>query len=89
MLLRLFRLTVGTALRVDAGFSQTEALDWPALDQMLLDDLLDVTHVYVSIPDGLGVDDDDRAVFALIEAAGLVGPDFMLHAGIFDRIFEG
>ncbi len=54
-----------------------------------LDDLLDVTRVYVAIPDGLGVDDDDRAVLALIEAAGLVGPDFMLQAGIFDRIFEG
>src|SRR5581483_2548035 len=39
---------------------------------MLLDDLLDVFLVDVGVPDAFGIDDDARALFAAIEAAGLV-----------------
>jgi hypothetical protein len=57
LLLRLLGLAVWAILGVDAGFRQAQALDGPAFDEVLLDDLLDVTDVDVAVPDGLGVDD--------------------------------
>jgi hypothetical protein len=80
---------VGTALRVDAGFSQTEALDGSTLAEMLLDYLLDVPRMDVAVPDGLRIDDDDWTVLALVEAAGFVGANLKFEASILDRVLEG
>jgi hypothetical protein len=40
-----------------------------------LNDFLGVGHGHVAVPDCLGIDDDVRAVLALVEASGLVGTD--------------
>ena len=56
---------------------------------MLGDDFFDVFDVDEAVPDGLGVDHDDGAVFALVEAAGFVGPDVVFEAGLLDGILEG
>ncbi len=45
--------------------------------------------VDVAVPDGLGIDDDDGAVLALVEAAGFVGADVVLEAGFLDGVLEG
>ena len=41
-----------------------------------------------AVPDGLGIDDDCRAVLALVEASGLVGADRAGEAGGFHRVLE-
>jgi hypothetical protein len=87
--LRLFRLAVRAILGVDAGFGKAQALDGAALDEVLMDDLVDVAGVDVAVPDGLGVDDDDGTVLTLVEAAGLIGADLVLEAGVLDCVLEG
>src|SRR5476649_2678952 len=47
-----------------------QALDDAALHEVLVDDLVDVGLVDVGVPDPLGIDHDDRAFLAAIEAAG-------------------
>ena len=74
---------------VDAGVGKAEALDGTAVDEMLLDDLLGVVGGGEAVPDGFGVDDEDGAVLALVEAAGFVDADAVLEAGGFDGILEG
>lgn len=76
-------------LGVEAGVGEAEALDGTVVEEVLDNDLFDVPGVDVAVPDGFGVDDDDGAVLALVEAAGLVGTDVMLEAGFLDGIFEG
>ena len=73
---------------VDAGIGQAEAFDGLAADEVLGDDLLDVVEVDEAVPDGLGIDDHDRAVLALVEAAGFVDADAVLEAGGFDGVLE-
>jgi hypothetical protein len=55
---------------------------------MLLNDLLDVTGVYLAVPHRLRIDDDHWPMLALIQAAGLVGPDLVLETGSLDRVLE-
>ena len=74
---------------VDAGVGEAEALDGAAVEEVLLDDLFGVAGVGETVPDGFGIDDEDGAVLALVEAAGLVDADAMLEAGGFDGILEG
>jgi hypothetical protein len=76
-------------LGVEAGVGQAQALNGAAVEKMLGDDLLDVFDVDEAVPDRLGIDDHDWAVFALVEAAGFVGADVMFEADILDRVFEG
>jgi hypothetical protein len=74
---------------VDAGGGQAEALDGVAVDEVLLDDFFGVAGVDEAVPDGFGVDDEDGAVLALVEAAGFVDADFAFEAGGFDGVLEG
>ena len=74
---------------VDAGVGKTEAFDGAAVEEVLVDDLLGVVRVGEAVPDGFGIDDEDGAVLALIEAAGLVDADAVLQAGGFDGVLEG
>ena len=76
-------------LRVQAACGQAETLDRPAVDEVFGDDLFDVFEVDKAIPDGLGIDHDNRAVLALVETASLVGADDVLETGIFDGVLEG
>jgi hypothetical protein len=74
---------------VDAGVGQAEAIDGTAVEEVLLDDLLGVAGVGETVPDGFGIDDENGAVLALIEASGLIDADAMLEAGGFDGVLEG
>jgi hypothetical protein len=74
---------------VDAGVGQTEAIDGTTVEEVLVDDLFGVVGVGETVPDGFGIDDEDGAVLALIEASGLVDADAMLEAGGFDGVLEG
>jgi hypothetical protein len=85
----LWRGLVGAVLDVEAGVGDAEALDGAVVEEVLGDDLVDVFEVDVAVPDGFGIDDDDRAMLALVEAAGLVGADVVLEAGFLDGVLEG
>jgi hypothetical protein len=74
---------------VDAGVGKAEALDRTAMEEVLLDDLFGVVGIGETVPDAFGIDDQDGAVFALVEAAGFVDADAMLEAGDLDGILEG
>jgi hypothetical protein len=74
---------------VNAGGGKAEALDGTPVDKVLLDDLFGVFGLCEAVPDCLGIDDDDGAVLALVEASGFVDADAMLEAGGFDGVFEG
>lgn len=76
-------------LGIETGAGKSKALHGAAMDEVLGDDLFDVFKVNEAIPDGLGIDHDDGAVLALVEAAGLVGADEVLEASILDRVLEG
>jgi hypothetical protein len=80
---------VGALLDVEAGVGEAQALDGTAVEEMLGDDFLDVFDADEAVPDGLGVDNDDRTVFALVEAAGFVGPDVVFEASVLNGVFEG
>jgi hypothetical protein len=53
-----------------------------------LDDLIDIGFGDMSIPDGVRIHDDIRPVLALIEAAGLVGPDSPFKPSQRQLLFE-
>jgi hypothetical protein len=80
---------VRAAISVDAGVGKAEAIDGTAVEQVLADDLLGIMGVGKTVPDGFGVDNEDSAVLALVEASGLIDADAMLEAGGFDSVLEG
>ena|ERR1700730_5273222 len=52
------------------------------------DDFVHVSLRDVSVPDGVRVDDQVRAMLALIEASSLVSPHFALQAALGQLLFE-
>ena len=76
-------------LRIEAGFGETETIDGATVEDVLGDDLVYIFEGDEAVPDGLRVDDDRRAVLALVEAAGFVGTDGVLEAGVFEGFLEG
>ncbi len=73
---------------VEAGICQLESFYWFATDDVRIDDFVHVVFGHMSIPDGVRVDDNIRAVLALVEAAGLVGADFAFQAAFSQLLFE-
>ena len=73
---------------VDAGVGKAEALDGATVDEVLLNDLFGVAGFGEAVPDGFGIDDEDGAVLALVEAAGFVDADAVFEARGFDRVLE-
>jgi hypothetical protein len=73
---------------VDAGVGKAEALDGTTVEEVLLDDLFGVAGFGETVPDGVGIDDEDGAMLTLVEAAGLVDADAVLESGGFDGVFE-
>jgi len=63
---------VGAGFGVDAFLGQPQALDGLAANQMLLHNLRGVGRLHMAVPHRIGIDDDRRPVFALVEAAGFV-----------------
>ena len=74
---------------IDAGVGEAEALDGAAVEEVLLNDLFGVAGLGETVPDGFGVDDEDGAVLALVEATGFIDADAVLEAGGLDGILEG
>src|SRR5262245_33405238 len=66
-----------------------QALDGPAVHQVLLDDLVHVSRRHVSVPDLLRVDDDRAAVLALVQAARGVGAHAPLEPALVKLLLEG
>ena len=80
---------MGAVLGVDAGVGKAESLDGTVMEEVFGDDFLDVASMNVAVPDGFGIDDDDGAVFTLVETAGFVGTDVVLETGFLNGVFEG
>jgi hypothetical protein len=68
-------LAMNAGWRVEAFVGETKAFDWLAADDVRIDDFVDIGFGDEAIPDGLRVDDEIRAVLALIKASGLIGAD--------------
>jgi hypothetical protein len=79
---------VRTVVGVDAGVGKAEAIDGTAVEEVLVDDLLGIVGVGEAVPDGLGIDDENGAVLALVEAPGLIDADAVFEAGGFDGVLE-
>jgi hypothetical protein len=73
---------------VEAGIEEAEALDGTIVEEVFGDDLVDVVGVNVAVPDSFGIDDDNGAMLALVEAAGFIGADEVLEAGFLDGVLE-
>ena len=64
------------ALRsIEAFLCQPQPLDGLSLDHVGFDNLRDVLRLYAAIPNRFRVDDDRRAMFALVETPGFIRPD--------------
>jgi len=82
-------LAMGAVVSIDAGVRKAETFDRTAVYQVFLNDFLNVTLVDKTIPNGFGVDDEDWAVLALVQAAGLVNTDAVLQASGLYGVFQG
>ena len=74
--------------RGEAIVGQHQALDWIASYYVRRDDFVDIGFGDVSIPDCFGVNHDVRAMFALIETAGLVRSHFAFEAALRKFLLE-
>lgn len=61
-------LAVGTVVGIDAGVWKAKTFDRTAVYKVFLDDFFHVALLGKAVPDGFGVDDEDRTVFALVQA---------------------
>jgi len=60
------------ALGIDALISQPQPFHRASVDQVLLDDLRGIFRLHMPVPDRLWINDNRRAMFALIQTSGLV-----------------
>ena len=68
---------------VHAGISQAKTRHRNAAYQMRLDDLVHISGSHKAVPDRFRVDDDRRAMLALIQASRFVDADAAFQSGIF------
>jgi hypothetical protein len=79
---------VFTACSIQASFSQPQALDRLSADDVGFDNLINIGFADVPVPHGIGIDDQIRAVLALIEATRLIGPYLAFEAAFREFLFE-
>jgi hypothetical protein len=79
---------VFTACSIQASFSQPQALDRLSADDVGFDNLINIGFADVPVPHGIGIDDQIRAVLALIETARLVSPYPALEAAFRQFLLE-
>jgi hypothetical protein len=60
---------------VQARIGEHQSFDGLIPDNVGIDNLVHIGFLHKSIPDGVRVDDDGRAVFALFKAAGFIRAD--------------
>src|SRR2546429_562504 len=73
---------------VQAGVCQAEALDGLAAEDVRVDNLVDVGFGDMSVPDCIRIDHKVGAVFALIEAPGLVRAHSALQSALGQLLLE-
>ena len=74
--------------RVDALLGHAQALNGPAANQMLLDDLRGVRRLHMAVPDGLGIDHNRWPMFALVQAKGFVDANGGAQSGGFSQLLQ-
>jgi hypothetical protein len=67
---------------IDASVGEHQSLDWPASDNVGVDDFLDVRGRDAAVPDGIRINDEVGAVLTLVQTPGLVGSDFPLQSSL-------
>ena len=77
-----------TALSVEARFGELKPFDGLSPDDMQLDDFIHIGFGDVPIPDCIRIDYDAWSMFALIEAAGLIGANPAFQAALGKFLFE-
>ncbi len=78
-----------TLLGIQASAGQTETLHRAPMDEVFGNDLFHILELHKAIPDPLRIDHHNRAMLALVEAAGLVGADEVLEARVLNGVLEG
>jgi hypothetical protein len=73
---------------IQAGVGQHQALHRLSTDDVRFDDFVNIGLGDVSVPYGIGIDHDIRAMLALIETAGFVSTDLSLESAISQFLFE-
>ena len=73
---------------VQAILGDDQAFDRLPTYDVRIDDLVHFGRRYVPIPDAIRINDDIWAVFALVETASLVSPDFTIESPDSDSDLE-
>jgi hypothetical protein len=73
---------------IQAGVGQHQALHRFSTDDVRFDDFVNVGFGDVSVPYGIGIDHDIRAMLALIETTGFVSADSSLESAFGQFLFE-
>ena len=74
---------------VSSGGTYIKRLDGPSLQEMLLDEDGDVLGLDLLVEDAVGMDHDDRALFAETVTARRDDEDLVLELPFPDLLFEG
>ena len=74
---------------IDAAVGQAKVLNRTIALDVRRNDLGYVGSLYVSVPDGIGINHHCRTVFTLVEAAGLVGADAVFQSAKRQLSLEG
>jgi len=77
------------SLRIQARIGQLQPFYRPAMQQVLVHDLLHILHVNESVPDGIRVHHYNRSMLALVQTPQFIGPHLALQPCLLHRIFEG
>lgn len=62
--------------------------DWIAADDVLVDNLFHVIRGDMSVPDRFRINHNRGAMFALVEASGLIGADFTFEPALGELLLE-
>src|SRR5258708_31271171 len=85
--LRLTR-TVRAGLRIQTGIRNDQSLYRLIAADVRVENLIHIAGSDVPIPNSLRINDDSRAVLALVKAAGLVGPHPLLKPALRQTCLE-
>ena len=78
-----------TTLCIQARIGQPQPIYRPPVEQMLVHDLLHIPRIDKPIPNRIRIHHQGRSVLALVQARGLIHPDFSLQSSLFNRLFKG
>ncbi len=74
--------------RVDAGIAQHQPFDWFPSHNVRLDDFIHVGERHSAIPHTFRINHDVRAMFALVQATGLIRPHFSFQSALRQLLLE-